>query len=280
MFETILVPIDGSELADRIIGQVGRLLRREDSRVVLVTVVPQDRIEAREGFENPVEAARNHIERLTRELVTQGANVATRVLAGDPAARILECAADEKASLIAMATHGRSGLSRFVRGSVAERVLREADIPVLMANPRGLDRTLDVRIRKILVPLDGSERSASILPWASEIARRHDSELVLFHAVDPSTIKAPAPSMPGELARADERLGRHGPTISDVRFSQRTVWGPPAESILQAVDSEGADLLAMTTHGRSGVTRWAFGSVAEKVLREVGCPILIQRGPR
>jgi nucleotide-binding universal stress UspA family protein len=266
IFQKIVVPTDGSELADRIIGPVGRLLRREDARVVFVTVVPHSDADAHQGAEDPVTIARQHVEKLARALVAEGASASARVLLGDAAARILDCASEEKASLIALSTHGRSGLSRFVRGSVAERVLRTATVPVLLANPHGLAPAKDARIGRILVPLDGSARSASILPFAAEIAFLYESELILLHVDDGKGT--------AKTAGALEQVGR---TVADVPFTQKTVRGPAAESILEVAGAQKVGLVAMTTHGASGVTRWAFGSVAEKVLREVACPVLVVR---
>src|SRR5438552_367624 len=172
MLEKILVPLDGSELADRVLIQVRRLLVGKDAEVVLLRVVPEETIgKVHAPGKNPLALARKHMDRIRDGLLEQGAQAKSRIVVGDAAAKILDVALEIEPSLIAMSTHGRSGVASLLRGSVAERVLRRSPHPLLVANPHALAGGGEVRMRKILVPLDGSELSAEILPLAIEIGK-------------------------------------------------------------------------------------------------------------
>ncbi len=140
-----------------------------------------------------------------------------------------------------------------------------------------------VVIKRILIPLDGSRRSAGIIPLAREIARRHGAEVVLLHVVEPPWrgleyhMTAALPSL---AARAKEVLDPQRRRLRGIRVRTRAVVGHAACAILEAARREGADLIAMTSRGRRGLPRLALGSVAERVLRGAPCPVLLARaGP-
>jgi nucleotide-binding universal stress UspA family protein len=137
--------------------------------------------------------------------------------------------------------------------------------------------------KKILVPLDGSALAEAILPQVKEMARVHDAELVLlrvalahgFPGVDPTEGQVEA------VREAEKYLEEMEKTLKDQRIKVTTVvrYGHPAEEILDHADFAGIDLVAMSTHGRTGVSRWVLGSVAEKILRASGTPLLLVRAP-
>lgn len=281
MLKKILVPLDGSELADRILGHVQRILLREDAEVMLLTVLPpeaateDDRTRAWR-----IEEASGHLMGELKKLGQAGARARYDLMTGDPAAQILAFADTWQPGLIAMSTHGRTGLERFRRGSVAERVLRGSDHPVLLANPRGFEGR-EARFRRILVPLDGTDTSASILPIVEEFASRYESEVILLHAAAAYTAFSEYPNVevrPSAEELRDlmepyrERFERVG-----VRSRVYILYEDPAQAILHVVAADAVDLVTMTTHGRSGLSRWVFGSVAEKVLRNCPCPVLASR---
>ncbi|MCI0342503.1 MAG: universal stress protein [Planctomycetales bacterium] len=272
MNQKILVPLDGSELADRILEQVRPVLALERTETVLLSVVPE--IETR--------AAREHLERMKLGLKAKGISARVLVRWGDPAEGILRCARSLRPSLIAMATHGRSGPARWAMGSVAERVLRGTRQPVLLSNPAAVAG--EIKFAKVLVPLDGSKLSARILPLVEEIGKFPGSEVVLLHVVapGPGTVlgtPSPVPPRAEEGAVAGLEAARAALEAAGVRARTRLETGAPAERILAAAEEERADLIAMTTHGRSGIGRWVYGSVAEKVLRHGRRPLLLVRPP-
>ena len=289
MFHKILVPLDGSLRSSSILTQVRRLLKSFDAEVLLFHVVEPDRIAEKrpvqrgEEFVGALARARRYLERLRDELRTDGIRAEAEVGAGDPTERILEQAERFQPALIAMSTHGRTGWARLTRGSVAERVLRHSDRPILLVRPEwsdGSSPSESISFDRILVALDGSEESSRILPLVEAIACANASEVVIEHAAMPipwlayEVASAPAEMQVPRFAldRDQDRLSRAGIPCR-VRLDSLTA----AQAILEAAEEERADLIALTTHGRTGPSRWAYGSVAEAVLRHANAPVLILR---
>jgi len=280
----IVVPLDGSELADRIITQLRRLLVAQDVEVVLLTVVEAYLDEG--SLERRKQDALDHLAGLRDALVEEGATATIAVLEGDPVERIAEHAERSSALLVVMSTHGRSGLTRFVRGSVAEGLLRRCMVPVLVANPRAVDVHTaggELRFKRLLVPLDGSDVALEVLPLVEEVATRFEAEVLLLEVAwqIPSSTEGPflmPPILrtPAEIAAGLEpvrkRLAARG---IDARVL--TGYTPVALEIIDVAEREAVDLVVMSTHGRSGVSRWLFGSVAEQVLRHCTRPLLVRR---
>lgn len=281
MLKKILVPLDGSELADRILTHVRRILLREDAEVMLLTVLPPETATEDERSRAwRIEEASGHLMGELKKLGQAGARARYDLMTGDPAAQILAFADTWQPGLIAMSTHGRTGLDRFRRGSVAERVLRGSKHPVLLANPRAFEGK-EARFRRILVPLDGTDTSAAILPIAQELASRYESEVILLHAAAAYTAFAEYPNV--EVRPSAEELRdlmepyREKLDQGGVKSRVYILYEDPAQAILHVATADAVDLVAMTTHGRSGLSRWVFGSVAEKVLRNCPCPVLASR---
>lgn len=272
MISTILVPLDGSPLADSVLPRVERIARQEGATVHLLHVVG-----SRETLTTPEQAeatARAHLEGVSARLAVP---VEAHVAQGDPAAVILSRAIDLRADLIAMSSHGRSGVLRWIRGSVAERVLREATAPMLVVTPRPAGED---RLRRILVPLDGSERSAAVLPLVGALARADGAEVVLLRtAWDPVTRPVLAGlHSPEKLA---EGLAPFRARLAEAGLATRTLvaHGDAASEVCDAAEREHVDLVAMTTHGRTGLARLIDGSVTETVLRHCRRPLLVVRCP-
>jgi nucleotide-binding universal stress UspA family protein len=279
MFHKILVPLDGSKLATRVLQAVKRLPQDDVQLTLLRVVDPQaqgehDRGPAAEvSLKAELEAARS--------LLGAGVHVEAQLLRGDAAAEIVRYARESGQDLVAMATHGRSGIERWVRGSVAERVLRECEVPLLLCNPYALEPRKDGPFARIVVPLDGSPLADRILPVVEPIALAHGSSVTLLR-VEPMVIsEIPSPMLEGTLwdpapleASLDpqrDRLAAAGVKAVQVKAA----YGVVAAEILR--EAAQGDLLAISTHGRAGVARWWFGSVAEQVLRHATCPLLVLR---
>jgi nucleotide-binding universal stress UspA family protein len=303
MFERILIPLDGSRRAELILGQVARILRRKDSEVLLLRVVevPSDvrlghspRAMCR-ACELERAEARQYIRDLVRKLEGRGVNVRGSVAEGPAAATILEQAKLERATLIAMTTHGRGGVSRWLVGSVAEKVARASTVPLLLIRsfrptPLGDLQSAppeELPFRMILVPTDGSPAASRAIGPAAELAELFDAGVTVLHVevplpvlgtgemgMTPAFRQTPSEKDPATAAPAG-RLAGHGLAVR-----RRTVLGYPAEAILDLAHAEEVDLIAMATHGRSGFSRWFLGSVAERVLRHAAVPLLLVRAGR
>jgi nucleotide-binding universal stress UspA family protein len=273
----LLLPVDGTELSERVIALGRRLLEPhgEDGRGVLLHVVPPPSDSQKR--EHEVARARERLENRIRELPLSGPKLRAWVSVGDPAEEILRSAAATDSKLIVMASHGRQGIERLVRGSVAEEVLRTTRVPLLLCNPHELRLAEAAPFLRILVPLDGSERAAAILPLVEELAGIHGSEVVLL-CVDPKPVEEGS-SRECQVTAFLNHYARHLTERGVKNVSLRLSVGEPAPQILRAIEEARADLVAMTTHGRSGLARLRFGSVAEEVLRQCVTPLLVVREP-
>ncbi len=270
MFEKILVPLDGSEFGDRVLTQVRRVVLHPGTRVVLARAIPERAEPAL------VEEARAHLEKAKATLERERAKVETRILRGEPAAAVLELADEVQPSLVALSTHGRTGMKRWIRGSVAERILQASRFPLLMANPFAVGGSGELSFRRILVPLDGSLEASKILHLVHDVARTYESEVILAHVVDP-TPGAPPDSAVPEPGQFETMLAHFGRSLGGVTVKKAVLRGSPATELLDFAEREKVDLVALTTHGRSGTSRWLYGSVAEIVLHHVRTPILVLR---
>jgi nucleotide-binding universal stress UspA family protein len=272
----IVVPLDGSELADGILANIQPLLVKGEVRLELVAVIPEDWSDA----------ARRHLKRMQMKLEEAGYDTATHIRHGDAAREIVKVSTEFKAALIAMSSHGRSGVARWALGSTAERVLRTASVPVLVFNQVAMaGGRASGGIRKILVPLDGSERGSRILDSIIPLAKLTGAELVLAHIApqDPTWVAIPH-VYPGvdTLPSEDDAVALIQPAIDRVKeagvpVDVRVVFDDPAQAILALADDADVDMIAMCSHGRRGIERLVFGSVAEKVMRHSPVPMLLKR---
>jgi nucleotide-binding universal stress UspA family protein len=214
-----------------------------------------------------------------------GLRVRCEVWHGDPSQTIVNAAVRGRVSLIAMTTHGRRGWDRLRFGSVAESVVGKAPVPVLLV--RGLVRWPTDRPPRILVPLDGSERSAAIVPAVAGLGRPLRAIVELLHvleALPPAGYPELPLPLPGEgaageaardhLERAAAPLAAEGLKVECVVLE-----GPAVPVITRRASETGADLVAMSTHGRSGIARFLVGSVAQQVLQTADVPILLWKAP-
>ena len=281
MFDRILVPLDGSELAAAILSQARRLLFHRDIEILLVRAfsVPPSAEAAAVGMAGLLEAhASTYLEGVAGTLGLQGARVRTVTREGNAAEVILDVAEEEKASLIALSTHGRSGLARWALGSIAEKILRASRVPVLavrsfIGSKVGARRTdsAELGLKKILVPIDASGISPEVVRPALELARRFGSKVILLHVCEGQECSVPVPT----ISAAYEEF-----RIAGVSVEPLMKMGDPAREILEVCRVEKADLIAMTTHSRAGVSRWMMGSVTEKVLHASTVPLLVVRPSR
>jgi nucleotide-binding universal stress UspA family protein len=296
MFERILVPVDGSLRAELILSQVGRILKREDSEILLLRVVDVPlaigRLDLASLRREEFGRAQNYVHDLALRFSEKAAKVHGRVAEGPAAQVILDTARTEGSTLIAMSTHGGSGLARWLMGSVAEKVVRSSEVPVLLvrsfrSRPGGDLQPAtaeEIPFRKILVPTDGSPASMAVVATAGKFAQLYDSEVVVLHVETPPIVAGtemgvlpppiPTPSQEDPVtAPALDRFRQAG-----LRATALTTLGDPAGEIVDQSYAAGIDLIAMATHGRSGLSRWVLGSVAERVLRHAGTPLLLVRG--
>ncbi len=204
---------------------------------------------------------------------------------------IIEKAATDKAVLITMATHGRSGLNRFLLGSVAEKVLRGMVNPLLLIRATEAAKSEgEAMLKAIIVPLDGSELAEGVLPLAAGMAKKLDLEIELFRTYHiPYNVYGGEEGfyagnyeemLAGVRDEAAQYLDKKAAELKNLGVAKVTCVtkeGLAADEIILLGQKTPDNLIAMSSHGRSGVKRWVLGSVAEAVVRHCGDPVLITR---
>jgi nucleotide-binding universal stress UspA family protein len=297
VYRSILVPLDGSGLAERALGVAAALAARMHSDLHLVHVHRERVVDELPTYGLTGEAARAAAEQYVlaaadRLRAEQGGSVSGAVLEGSAAGSIVAHATAAGTDLIVMSSHGRTGASRFWLGSVADAVIRSTTVPVLMVRGDG-DTTATTNagmFERVLVPLDGSSVAEAVVPHAIALAKLNEAHVHLLQieerAEDLRTsvwgLAAHEPDdLPARLERADRYL--HGVVA---RFESD--WAPATvgaeargahrigEAIAQVATERDIDLIAMATHGR-GASRLLIGSVADKVIRGTACAILLYR---
>jgi nucleotide-binding universal stress UspA family protein len=300
MYTRMLIPLDGSKLGENVLPYARALAGALHLPIELLSVV--ERMDfartAHAGharsldpiIEAVVRASRQYLEGVARSfsgIVVDNCFVEQ----GNPEEIIIERAAREKGTLIGMATRGRSGIHRWLMGSVAEKVLRGAANPLLLV--RGDEQGKSdgaATLKSIIVPLDGSKRAETVLPQAMELAKKLSLEIVLTRAyqIPVYAYGGPdAPYLPNVdvfLTQLREETGAYlEAKVNELRangiekVSPIPLVGSGADEIIDLARKTPDNLIAMCTHGRSGVDRWVLGSVTEKVVRHSGDPVLVIR---
>jgi nucleotide-binding universal stress UspA family protein len=307
MYQRILVPLDGSHLAEQMLAWAGVLAKGMQSRVELLRVIeppppglsdPAHGIYPHQVSASAASHAQDYLESLAIPLRQDGLSVSSIVREGSPAPAIASEAAKEPDTLIAMTTHGRSGIGRWLLGSVTDKVLRATTNPLLMFRAYDPENPPEaVKLQTIIVPLDGSPLAEQALPHAVALAKALKLRVLLVRATpslgeyhryvehypldSSSTISRMYEEFSREEdARAMEYLHQVKEKLNRQRvFSaeERLLKGHAAEAIVELAQEIPHSLVAMTTHGRSGIGRWLLGSVADRVVRHSRDLVLVVR---
>jgi nucleotide-binding universal stress UspA family protein len=300
MYTRMLIPLDGSKLAENVLPYARALARALDLRIELLSVVDtMDFAKTTHAghvrdFDPIIEAAvregEQYLENVARSFT--GMTVDNCVVEQGQADQIIvEKAARDKETLIGMATRGRSGIHRWLMGSVAEKVLRGATNPLLLVRGDEEGKSEGVAtLKSIIVPLDGSKRAEAVLPPAMDLSKKLSLEIVLTRAYQlplsayPGADAAYIPNQDAFLTAVRGEANAYlEAKVNEVRgngiekVSAILLVGSGADEIIDLARTTPDNLIAMCTHGRSGVKRWALGSVTEKVVRHSGDPVLVVR---
>jgi len=281
----ILVPLDGSRLAEAILPVAKALARDYEADLVLVRALRP--LGSAETEVVAQEDAETYLRRMARRLDARGLPVTWKVWYDEPARAIADAARFNEVDLIVMSTHGRGGLNRLLFGSVAETLVRQAPVPVLLV--RGVLSWRPGALGRILVPLDGSERSEAVLPVVERLAGPFDVAIELLRAIEPIPPYAAAEltsSITGDIGQlqredAEAYLAKVAAPLEakGCRVKSGVALGLAVDAIIHAAQEGKVGLIAMSTHGRSGIGRLLLGSVAERVLRAAPAPVLLWKAP-
>jgi len=292
MYDSILVPTDGSVGAETAAEHAFSLADAFDAQVTVLSVVDAGPVgdavaDRREALE---QAARESVEAVARN-AADDLSVRTAVKRGRPYETIREYIDHAGIDLVTMGTHGRTGLDRLLLGSVAERVVRTSPVPVLTAraddgDAEGAVAGGDSTYESVLVPTDGSEAATAAVEHALAVAERYDATVHVLSVVDmealagASSVGMSVPDVAQDLEAEHETATE---TIADrcerrgIEVETRVEQGTPHRAIARYVDERGIDLVTMGTHGRTGLDRLLLGSVTDRVIRTSPVPVLTVR---
>lgn len=304
MYQRMLVPLDGSKLAEVVFTYIKELAGRLDIDVILFYVYTHARSEFAPMRKAYIERTADIMRRETREVQRKtggGKRIKVRgeLTEGYPAEEILRYADENAVDFILMATHGSSGVKRWTMGSVADKVLRASRVPVLLVRSGVPEEAVSTQwpMRTMLVPLDGSELAESVLSHVETLAKRRGAEpmdVILLRICEPPAIPiyygaelADVPLNWGQVAQqetdrgkkvANEYLAKIEKRLKDINITSvrsEVLVGKATDMIVDYAKKNTFDLIVMATHGRSGLSRLVYGSVAVNILQGVCSPIFL-----
>ena len=310
MYTRILTPLDGSDVSEQVIPYAQAFASRLSLPVSLLMAIEPEyptigqalnpELHSHETEAHRARHAEGYLSSVAARMRDAGINAETLVARSEAASAIVDDAAQDPGTLIAMSSHGRSGFARWWMGSVADKVLHLAENPLLLVRSQSHQPVTGERApERMIVPVDGSQGAEEVLPHVAALASRMDipvelvqvtlSEAEYYQAMSMGLRVLP-PSLPSFSSFADRVDGEAWDYVAQVKrrlqqqgvasVEARLVRGAPADCIVDIAAAYPNSLVAMTTHGRSGVRRMILGSVAERVVRQSGGPVLLVRTTR
>jgi len=310
MYKKILIPLDGTQLAELVLPYAKELAGRLDLDITILRICTPDE----EAFKA---MHRIYIEHIAETIANQAMeiqmttslpakfkpiNTKGELVVGYPAEEILNYANNHRVDFIIMATHGYSGLKRWRLGSVADKVLRASRVPVLLvrtevSNEIAYDKWPN---KTLIVPLDGSRTAESVIPHVEILAKQRGTvpiDIILLGVCEQPTISSDYPEAVMPISWEEhveqtiawcklgtkqylERIANQISETVGLKVKSKVLMGNPAEEIIKYSNRHHFSLIVMATYGRSGIFRWAYGSVADRVLRGGSSPIFLVRPRR
>jgi nucleotide-binding universal stress UspA family protein len=286
-YKKILVPLSGSELAEKALPYAKSIAKLKKSQVVLFAVSLTIFVDRRDRLFS------SYLEVNAKELNTEGIKTTTATSYGDVAEEIVKYANNNKIDLVVMATHGYSKAKQWMFGSIAQKVLYGTEIPVLLIKSKSPE--VSAEFNRILIPVDGSSFSESVFPYVEELTKKTNKEILLLHICEPPIVpsygsrpinptwKKYQDNMWGEmeklsttyLNRTMAALKKKGMKVKSRVVKAQT--GEVVKTIMHVSKEENIDLIVIATQGRAGVSRRVYGSVANRIVEESSQPILLIR---
>ena len=306
----VLLPLDGSELAEAVFKYATELVGRMELELILLHVckpniaemVPVHRAYIQQHLTKIVEDAKEAEKKYGADQGFKKVTARSEIIVGQPADEIISFAEKEKVDLILMSSHGLSGIKRWAMGSVADKVLRASNVPVWLIRPEKSSDVAGEKLvrRNLLVPLDGSKLAESVLPYVKIAAEHRGTDILSVTLI----MVCQAPVITFDYARSGipvstkdvvkkecdnrkkvaqdyldivkERLAKSG-----VSVETKVLEGNPTEAIIKLADSDPSNLIVMATHGRTSslgkMAYGSFGAVAQRILQEAKGPTLMIR---
>ncbi|MFU8772404.1 MAG: universal stress protein [Anaerolineales bacterium] len=294
MFDKILVPLDGSPLAETVLPHVVALARIYDAHLHLLRVLDPQGDPNLLGSSDPLEwqiikaEANNYLKSITERLQEIDLHPEFHVVEGSAAESVLEFSTDRDINLIVLSSHGQSGISGWNVSSVVQKIILRArtSIMIVRAYHPSQGEIYDLHYRRILAPLDGSHRAEAVLPIVDKLACGQEAELIVYHVVR-------KPEMPRRIHLSQEDIelvekvternrieaARYLEQVKsrvDAKTETRLVVDEKVIAPLhEQIEQEQVDLVVLSAHGYSGGTKWPYGSTVISFIAFGTTPLLI-----
>jgi nucleotide-binding universal stress UspA family protein len=299
MFEKILVPLDGSKNAEMVLPYAEEIAGKFHSELKLIGVTEKENIPSPSTAPNTTDVLFSYLVEKVKQVTEQGRGfgidsaqqITFKLLSGKVAQKILAYSEEINADLIALTSRGTSSQEKWVLGNVSAKILRATRKPVLIVRSAPAETALIEKnlVKRILLPLDGSVTGEAAIQITESLATHLDAQLTLFHVLEPimkygmydtNAHYAIQDSLSDREAAARTYLNKVNEAIKErtgIVSSNVVIMGYPANEIASYSKNHDIDLIAMSTHGRSGLQHWVFGSVTDKTLHFGDTPVLVIR---
>ncbi len=294
MLDDVLLPLDGSHLAECVLPHAVTLSQAFGAHLTVMRVLEKSTAPDQTRMIDPVNwhiskaEAQAYLEVIANRFTALGLNATTTLSEGSAAERIIEYAHEHNVDLVLLSSHGRSGLSGWNISSIVQKIVLRVYRPVMVVRAyQPVATNLEnFRYRRLMVPLDGTQRAECVLPWASQLAVKHDAQLLLIHVVRQPDMPRHVPLTPEEQDLLDqivernrvegikylEQLKAHLPAQTETRL----LISPRIASALHEVtEQEQIDLILTSAHCYSADTHWPYGSEIVSFLAYGNSPLLI-----
>ncbi len=285
MFEKILVPLDGSNLAEQSLPYVTELASAFASEVTLIGVCEPEETDQGEVCRLTIS---NKADEMEHKLSPSGSKVRTVVLEGRPAPQIIDYAEKSNTGLIILTSHGSSGLAPWSLGGTVQKILQlKSKIPLLLIKPQEVPVECNGLFSQIILPIDGSKASEATIPYVVELVRKFETDVTLLRVIEEGhhvrTLGGLQyiPYYDQDINKARAKAAEYLIEVSTAfartkaRLKREVRQGDAAREILKMIEEKGQCLVAMASHGHSGIDAWTFGSVTHKIVQASSRPILI-----
>ena len=297
MFDPILVPLDGSLIAECVLPHAVAIARAFNARIILLRVLERNQANGTAqifdllNWQIKKTEAKLYLEKTSTRLQKSGLQIDTAVLEGLVAESITEYAQNQGIKLIILSSHGRSGLSQWGISSVTQKIIFSALTSVLIvrAHQPAASGLIERKYRRIEVPLDGSRRAENVLPMAMILARFHKSRIHIVHVVKTPELARQMPLSPEDVELSDRIVARN--RAEAIRYLDQLRLSSPLEGIdvqthllisdnsatvlHDLVEQEHIDIVALSAHGYSGNNQWPYGSMVNNFILYSKVPLLI-----
>jgi len=291
MWQKILVPLDGSDLAELALPYAEELAIAFNSEVFLAHVSESAESEYRHMHQL-------YIEEVAGQIKKRFNKVSPMLLSGKPAEEIISYGEKKDIGLVVMTSHGHSGKTGWAAGSVANKVLHDIKVPLLLVKVTKPSKKAPPKrlLTKVLLPLDGSEAGEAAVPYVGELMSRLELEVILFGVVPTGQhirsvggldfILYPEQQLEIFKKEASEYLDgvyrklkrRKGEVKVELKVGDKG--GNIAQEIINYAQEKNVSLIAISSHGHSGIERWVFGSTANKVVQDSRTAVLVVRATK